>query len=63
MKKVNVDGTECTTENVKAGKYAISRPFLLLTKGDVKPEVKAFLDFVMSEKGQEIVSEKYITVK
>ncbi len=63
MKLVSVDSVECTVDNVKSGKYVISRPFLMLTKGEMKPEVKAFLDYVLSDAGQKIVSEKYITVK
>lgn len=63
MKKISVDGTECSIENVKNKSYPISRPFLMLTKGELKPEVKAFMDFILGDKGQEIVSNKYIAVK
>ncbi len=63
IKKLKVDDVECTSENVKNKSYVISRPFLMLTKGELKPEVKAFMDFVMSDKGQEIVSKSYIPVK
>lgn len=63
LKKVNLDNIECSIENVKNKTYAISRPFLMLTKGDVSPETKAFLDFILSDKGQEIVGKTYITIK
>ncbi|MEN6316944.1 MAG: phosphate ABC transporter substrate-binding protein [Clostridiaceae bacterium] len=63
LKKVSVDGVECTVENVKNKNYAISRPFLMLTKGELAPEVQAFLDFIKGDKGQEVVGEKYITIK
>lgn len=63
VNKVSIDGIECSVENVKSNTYSISRPFLMLTKGDIRPEVKAFLDFIKSDKGQEIVAKKYITVK
>lgn len=63
VKKVSLDNVECNVENVKNKTYAISRPFLMLTKGDVKPETKAFLDFILGDKGQEIVAKNYITVK
>ncbi len=63
LKKVNLDNIECSIENVKNKTYAISRPFLMLTKGDVKPETKAFLDFILSDKGQEIVGKNYITIR
>jgi len=63
LKKISVDGVECTVENVKSKSYIISRPFLMLTKGELKPEVQAFLDFIKGDKGQEVVGEKYITIK
>lgn len=63
VKKVSIDGVECSIDNIKAKKYSISRPFLMLTKGDMRPEVKAFLDFITSDKGQEIVAKKYISIK
>jgi phosphate transport system substrate-binding protein len=63
IKKVSLDGVECTVENIKNKSYAISRPFLMLTKGEVRPEVQAFLDFILGDKGQEIVGKTYITVK
>ncbi|NTV91090.1 MAG: phosphate ABC transporter substrate-binding protein [Clostridiales bacterium] len=63
LKMLTVDSIECSTATVKSGEYAISRPFLMLTKGDMKPEVKAFMDYVLSDAGQALVAEKYITVK
>lgn len=63
VKKVKVDGTDVTIENIKSGKYAISRPFLMLTKGEPKKEAKEFLDFILSDEGQKIVSDKFISVK
>ena len=63
IKKASLDGVECTVENIKNKSYAISRPFLMLTKGEVRPEVQAFLDFILGDKGQEIVGKTYITVK
>ncbi len=46
---------EPTIENVKNGKYPISRPLLMYTKGEPKGAVKEFLDFALSSEGQEIV--------
>lgn len=62
MKKVNIDNLECTVDTVKSKTYPISRPFILLTKGEVKPEVQAFLDFILSDKGQEVVGQSYVKV-
>lgn len=63
VKGLKVSGTEPTVENVLADKYNISRPFLMITKGEVSKEAQAFLDFVFSPEGQKIVGEEQIPVK
>lgn len=54
----SVDGAEPTIENVKNGNYKVARPFLLVTKGNEKKQVKDFLSFTESVQGQEIVESK-----
>lgn len=64
VKGVKVDGAEPTIENVKSGAFKISRPFLYLTKGEVNEVTKAYIEFVMSDEGQNIVKEAhFIPVK
>ena len=59
IKSVKIDGVEANDENVVAGKYPISRPFLLVNKKDsLSDGAKAFVDFIMSEEGQNIVAEQ-----
>lgn len=41
--------------NVVKGKYPISRPLIVYTKGEPVGLVKKFVDFVLSKEGQEIV--------
>ena len=56
VKAVSVDGIEATVENVKAGTYKISRPFVLaLPKASENALAKDFLAFINSKQGQEIV--------
>ncbi|MFA9398066.1 MAG: phosphate ABC transporter substrate-binding protein [Clostridiaceae bacterium] len=62
VKKTMVDGIEATDANIIAGEYNVSRPFLMLTNGEVNEITQAYLDFIMSDAGQKIVSEEYITV-
>jgi len=59
---VSIDGVEPTMENVKAGAYAIYRPLNMLTNGAPNDLAQVFLDFILSEAGQAIVAEDYITV-
>jgi len=41
-----------TSENVLAGTYTLSRPFLFVTDGEAKPDAQKFIDFVLSDDGQ-----------
>jgi len=51
-------------ETVRAGKYPVARPLYLYTNGSSSPEVKAFIDFCLSDAGQKIVTETgYISAK
>ncbi|MEA4852941.1 MAG: phosphate ABC transporter substrate-binding protein [Christensenella sp.] len=61
---LNVDGAAATEEEIKAGKYPLSRPFLMVTaEGELRPEVQAFLDYILSAEGQAVVADnKLITV-
>lgn len=61
---VKVDGADCTAENVVNGSYSISRPFLLLTKGEVPAHVQSFLDYVLSDDVQSYITEEgFISAK
>ncbi|MDD5585181.1 MAG: PstS family phosphate ABC transporter substrate-binding protein [Candidatus Omnitrophica bacterium] len=43
-------------ENVISGKYLISRPLFVYANGEPKEFVKKFVDYALSQEGQEIVS-------
>lgn len=63
VKAVKVDGVEPTVENIKAGSYAVSRPFLTVTKGTLTDVAADFMTYIMSADGQAIIAEDgYITV-
>ena len=64
-KKIAVDGVEATEENITAGTYKLSRPFIMATRTGAESEaVKVFLEYVLSEEGQAVVrSQKLIPVK
>ncbi len=57
VKSLKVEGVEAKAANVKNGSYKIARPFLFLTKDEPTGIVKAFIDFVLSGKGQTIIAQ------
>jgi len=63
VQPVSIDGAEPTVENILSESYTVSRPFLMLSKGELTDVAQAYLDFVFSAEGQEIVAEKAIPVK
>jgi len=63
VKGIKVNNVDPTVENIKNNTYKVKRPFLYLTKGDPAGDVKAYIDFVLSPAGQEIVAKHYIKVK
>ena len=67
VKALSLDGVEATAENIKAGNYFLSRPFVMATKGEISEQndlVQAWFDFVLSDEGQQVASEVgLITVK
>ncbi|OON94782.1 MAG: phosphate-binding protein [Candidatus Epulonipiscioides saccharophilum] len=60
---LNINGVEPSVTNTLAGDYTISRPLLILTKGEESAELQEFIEFILGEQGQEIISENYIPVK
>ena len=60
---VAIDDVDPSVDNVKNGSYSIFRPLNMLTNGAPNELAQAFLDFILSNMGQEIVAEDYITVK
>jgi phosphate transport system substrate-binding protein len=60
---VEIDGVTPSVANVKNGSYPIFRPLNMLTNGAPNELAQAFIDFILSDAGQQIVAEDYITVK
>jgi len=56
VKMLKVNGVPPTRENIISGKYPYRRPLYLVVKKDAKPETRAFVDFVLSPKGQKLIS-------
>lgn len=43
------------TENIATGKYPMSRPLFILTNGEPAGDAKTMVDFMLSDRGQELV--------
>ena len=56
VKMLRVNGVAPTKENIITGKYPFSRPLFIVIKKDAKPEIRKFVDFVLSRKGQKLIS-------
>lgn len=57
---LELDSVAPTAENIKAGNYFLSRPFVMATKGEISEQselVQAWFEYVYSEEGQQIAAE------
>lgn len=55
---VKLNGVEPTEENIIAGDYVLSRPFVMATMGEISEQdelVQAFFAYIQSEEGQEVI--------
>jgi phosphate transport system substrate-binding protein len=62
---LSVNGTAIipSIEAVKAGKYPLSRPLHLLTKGEATGDAAEFLSFLNGQEGQKIITEEgFVTI-
>ena len=56
VKLLKVNGVAPTRENIISGKYPYRRPLYLVVRKNAKPETRKFIDFVLSKKGQRLIS-------
>ncbi|MBQ6835300.1 MAG: phosphate ABC transporter substrate-binding protein [Lachnospiraceae bacterium] len=55
----SLEGVDATAENIKAGNYFLSRPFVMATKGEIAEQnelVQALFEYVLSEEGQGVAA-------
>ncbi|MFT4004535.1 MAG: phosphate ABC transporter substrate-binding protein [Lacrimispora sp.] len=58
VRTLKLENIDPTPENIKAGSYFLSRPFVMATKGEISEQndlVKALFDFIYSDEGTELV--------
>ena len=57
VKAVKIDGAEATAENVASDTYKVSRPFNIVTGEKASEAAQDFVNYIMSEEGQQIVED------
>lgn len=57
VKAVKIDGAEATAENVASDTYKVSRPFNIVTGEKTSEAAQDFVNYIMSEEGQQIVED------
>lgn len=58
VKTAKVESVDATAENIKAGTYILSRPFVMATMGEISaqsPEVQELFAYLKSEEGKEMI--------
>ncbi len=64
IKAVILDGVAATQENAMNGSYPVVRKLYMNTKGEPSKLVKAFIDFIMSPEGADIITKSgYLPLK
>lgn len=56
---VKLEGVEATAENIKAGNYFLSRPFVMATRGEISEQsetVQAWFEYLASDEGKEVIA-------
>ena len=57
---LSIDGVAASEENIVAGTYSLSRPFVMATKGEISEQselVQSFFAYIQSEEGQAIIKQ------
>jgi phosphate transport system substrate-binding protein len=57
VKAVKIDGAEATAENVASDTYKVSRPFNIVTGEKASEAAQDFVNYIMSEEGQQIIED------
>ncbi len=57
---LHLDGVEPTVENIKAGSYFLSRPFVMATNGAIDEQsqlIQEFFNYLSSEEGKNVIAD------
>jgi phosphate transport system substrate-binding protein len=59
VKALEIDGAAPTVDNIKSGSYKVARPFNIVTKDALSESAQAFVDFILSAEGQQVVADNH----
>lgn len=63
VKALKINGVVASPENIKNGSYKVARPFNIIVKGELKAPARAFLNYILSKAGQEVIAKNgYIAI-
>ncbi|MER1958512.1 MAG: PstS family phosphate ABC transporter substrate-binding protein [Solibacillus sp.] len=64
IKLLKLNGVEPTKETIRANSYPIASEFYIVTAGEPKGNVKALIDWILSDEGQALIEEAgYVSLK
>lgn len=63
IKPLTIDGIGPEEHHVLSGAYPVSRPLLLVTRGVPHGAAGAFVEFMVGPRGQEVVAERFVSLR
>jgi phosphate transport system substrate-binding protein len=58
VRALDLDGVPGNEETIRTGAYKLVRPFLFLSRGEPTGHAKEFIDFVLSDEGQDLIKKE-----
>ncbi|WP_052245795.1 substrate-binding domain-containing protein [Sporosarcina sp. ZBG7A] len=64
IKLLNIDGVAPTNDSIRSGEYPLVREFYIVTAGTDNPKVQQFIDWIVSEEGQQLMEKSgYVSLQ
>ncbi|HEY4551648.1 MAG TPA: PstS family phosphate ABC transporter substrate-binding protein [Bacillaceae bacterium] len=64
IRLLEIDGVKPTKETIRTSEYPLASEFYAITAGSGRPQLDAFLEWILSEEGQAIVEKTgYVSIK
>lgn len=64
VKLLSIDGVAPTNDSIRSGEYPLVREFYVVTAGTDNPKVQQFIDWILSEEGQQLMEKSgYVSLQ